>query len=225
MIVGFVGFMGSGKGTAGDILANDFGFKKESFAGALKDVTALMFGWPRVMLEGDTEESRQWREQPEWFWSRKFGRDFTPREALQLIGTEVGRNIFHEDFWVMSLENRLRNGDYVITDVRFPNEIDWIKKQGGVVIEVGRGEKPSWYNTALRANKIPHTEYDQEIYALQDEVHNSEWAWIGSDMNSSIQNDGTVADLKKSIIRALTVCFGESKMNELLHNGVLNETI
>jgi hypothetical protein len=63
MIVGLLGFIGSGKGTAGDIL-KDLGFTPVSFAKGVKDVTAEMFGWPRHLLEGDTQHSRDWREMP-----------------------------------------------------------------------------------------------------------------------------------------------------------------
>ncbi len=61
MIVGLVGFIGSGKGTVGDILEQK-GFIKDSFAKPLKDACSVMFGWPREMLEGDTEVSRKWRD-------------------------------------------------------------------------------------------------------------------------------------------------------------------
>jgi ABC-type oligopeptide transport system ATPase subunit len=59
MIIGIVGFAGSGKGTVGDILVNDHDFTKLSFADAVKDATSAIFGWPRHLLEGDTNESRQ----------------------------------------------------------------------------------------------------------------------------------------------------------------------
>ena len=75
MIVGLLGFIGSGKGTAGDIL-KDMGFTPVSFAKGVKDVTAEMFGWPRHLLEGDTQVSREWREQPDKFWSEEFGKPF-----------------------------------------------------------------------------------------------------------------------------------------------------
>ena len=104
MIVGLLGFIGSGKGTAGDIL-KDLGFTPVSFAKGVKDVAAEMFGWPRHLLEGDTEQSRQWREKPDKFWTEEFRREFTPRLALQLMGTEVGRDVFHQDFWVIKLKN------------------------------------------------------------------------------------------------------------------------
>lgn len=59
MLIGVVGFAGSGKGTVADILVRDHGFKKLSFADALKDAVATIFGWERHLLEGDTDESRE----------------------------------------------------------------------------------------------------------------------------------------------------------------------
>ena len=75
MIVGLLGFIGSGKGTAGDIL-KDMGFTPVSFAKGVKDVAAEMFGWPRHMLEGDTQASREWRERDDPFWSKQMKKDF-----------------------------------------------------------------------------------------------------------------------------------------------------
>ena len=68
MIIGICGLIGSGKGTVADVLV-DQGFKKVSFADRLKDGVSTIFGWDRAMLEGDTDESRQWREQRDDFWS------------------------------------------------------------------------------------------------------------------------------------------------------------
>ena len=75
MIVGLVGFIGSGKGTAGELL-NELGFTSKSFAGPVKDVAASMFGWERALLEGDTDYSRNFRETPCPFWSKKMGKPF-----------------------------------------------------------------------------------------------------------------------------------------------------
>ena len=194
-VVGFVGFIGSGKGTAGDILCEK-GYIRESFAKGVKDVASQMFGWPRGMLEGDTEDSRKWRETPDRYWSAKFGRDFTPREALQKLGTEVGRDVFHQDFWVFELENRLKYHDspIVITDVRFPNEINWIRSVGGKVYEIQRGSNPPWYKFL----KATHPEKDKlsrwDIMSDYD-VHHSEWAWVGCKVDGTIKNDGSIEDL------------------------------
>lgn len=58
IIIGLCGAQGAGKDTVGEILINEYGFHKLSFASALKDMLAALFSWPRELLEGDTEESR-----------------------------------------------------------------------------------------------------------------------------------------------------------------------
>ena len=194
-VIGFVGFIGSGKGAAGDILVEK-GYKHESFANGVKDVVSTMFKWPRHLLEGNTQASREWREEPNEYWSEKFGRPFTPREALQKMGTEVGRDIFHEDFWVFQLEKRISYHDdaIVITDVRFPNEIEWIRSIGGKVYEIQRGNNPNWYK--LLAATCPTKDRDYRWSMMNDYgVHPSEWSWIGCPIDGKIKNDGTIEDL------------------------------
>ena len=84
MIVGLCGAQGSGKDTVANILVANYGFVRISFAAALKDVIAILFSWPRHMLEGDTPESRTWREAPDAEWSQKTGiPGFSPRKALR----------------------------------------------------------------------------------------------------------------------------------------------
>jgi len=195
MIIGLVGFIGSGKGTVGDILEQK-GFIKDSFAKPLKDACSVIFGWPREMLEGDTEVSRKWREEPDVYWSEKFGKSFSPRLALQLMGTEAGRNVFHEDIWVISLLNRSKGKDVVVTDVRFQNEIKYIQDNGGIVIRVKRGEEPEWYNLALDANQG----FSSAQMGMRDKgIHQSETNWIGSDFDYVIENDGTITDLGNKV--------------------------
>ena len=202
MIIGLVGLIGSGKGTVADLLVERHGYSKESFAGSVKDAVSTIFGWDRALLEGDTIKSREWREEPDAWWSKRLGKDFSPRLALQLMGTEAGRNIFHSDLWIYSVERRINpNKNYVIADVRFPNEIKMIKDLGGKIVRVRRGEIPKWFYTALQQN-LTH-EYD--LWILQDqnelmdqkypEIHYSEWAWIGSDYDSTITNQGSLEDL------------------------------
>jgi len=52
MIIGICGFIGCGKDTVADHLTNEHGFRRESFAGTLKDAVSVVFGWDREMLEG-----------------------------------------------------------------------------------------------------------------------------------------------------------------------------
>jgi len=224
MIVGLVGFIGSGKGTAGDIL-NELGFIKESFAGSVKDIASVMFGWPRHLLEGDTDESRKFREEPDEVWSKRFGRPFTPREALQKVGTEVGRDLFHQDFWVQALDAKVNfKKHYVITDVRFPNEINWIQENGGIIVEIQRGENPEWYGK-LKELKRHGTGYGFRKQMMNElDVHESEWAWVGQDIDFRIDNNTTKEALQDCLIAVLTNRF-DMRTISTLHNGELNEVI
>ena len=215
MIVGLLGFIGSGKGTAGDML-KDMGFTPVSFAKGVKDVAAEMFGWPRHLLEGDTEQSREWREKPDAFWTKELGKEFTPRLALQLMGTEVGRDVFHQDFWVIKLKNYIQqnpNQNYVITDVRFQNEIEFVHSFNGILIEIQRGLKPHWYDIAGMANRGDHKA--ERFMLEQSGVHESEWRWIGGYIDHHIDNAGSLEELKKKLINCLTQSYGSSILSEL----------
>ena len=203
MIIGICGFIGSGKDTAANYLVGWHGFRRDSFAGALKDAVAAVFGWDRELLEGSTPESRIWRETVDPWWSQRLGRpQLTPRWILQQWGTEVCRKSFHDDIWIAALENRLRTrtGHTVISDVRFPNEIATIRNRGGQVIWVQRGGTPEWYNVALEtvAGKFDH------MAQAYPEVHPSEWAWIGTKFDAVIDNNGTVEHMHEQIKNLLS---------------------
>jgi hypothetical protein len=202
-IIGLVGFIGCGKGTVSNILVNDYGYIEDSFASTVKDVCSSIFGWPRHLLEGDTLESRQWRDTVDIWWSKNLNIEkFTPRKALTMLATDVIRNNFNKDIWYLSLLNRMRNftnTKIVISDARFINEIKFIKDNGGKIIRIKRGPEPDWYQLALDTN-IGKTS------AMHDrtDIHESEWQWIGSDFDYIINNDGTIDNLKKQINDILT---------------------
>lgn len=201
MIIGLVGFAGSGKGTVADILCDEFNFSKIAFADPLKDAVSAIFDWPRNLVEGDTIPSRVFREKPDSFWSEKFERDFTPREALQKLGTEACRNVFDQDIWIYALEKRIdRERNTVVTDVRFPNEIECINRLDGHVVRVKRGKEPIWYETAY--NHLHNEEY--QMYKKYPDVHISEWAWIGHPLiQHIIDNNGSMYELKNNTIKLL----------------------
>lgn len=200
-IIGICGLAGSGKDTIGDALVNNLpNWEKVSFASHLKDVTALLFGFDRKMLAGETPEDRAIREQPDKFWSEKMGKDFTPRYALQYLGTNLLRNQLHQNIWVDCLERKILESDknVVITDVRFPNEINMIRNIGGEIWRVERGVLPQWWETALYYNTQPNT---LEIPSEFNGVHESEWRWVGYDRpNHIFKNDGTIEDLEKKVL-------------------------
>jgi hypothetical protein len=204
MIVGFVGFIGSGKDTAADYLVNFHGYRRDSFANTLKDAVACVFGWDRVLLEGRTKEAREWREQPDTWWSDRLGRNITPRLMLQLWGTEVCRNGFHDDIWIASLENKMRKtGDnIVISDVRFPNEIKAIHNAGGIVVRIKRGDNPEWYDAAVSVNAGPDgnaTWSLSKARLAQLKIHASETAWVGGAIDHTVYNDTTIDALFEQI--------------------------
>lgn len=198
MIIGVCGLIGAGKDTIADYLVNIHEFRRDSFAATLKDACAAVFGWDREMLEGRSRSSREWREQPDQWWSQRLGREITPRYILQYWGTEVCRRGFHDDIWIASLENKLRTAqdDVVISDCRFPNEIAAIRAQCGSVIRVVRGPDPHWYSLAEHANR--GTEFAS--VALQNlGVHASETSWIGTDFDRIIDNNGSMDDLYQQV--------------------------
>ena len=199
MIIGVCGFIGSGKDTVADYLTNFHGFRRESFANSLKDAVAHVFGWDRTMLEGRTKQAREWREQKDDWWSNRLGVLITPRWVLQFWGTEVCRKAFHDDIWIASLENKLRNStdDIVISDCRFPNEIKSIKDAGGIVVRVVRGPEPDWYDAAIDANSGDrHMGWALGRKKLEDlKIHASETAWVGTKFDVILDNNASIDDL------------------------------
>ena len=201
MIIGICGFIGSGKDTIADYLVNFHGFRRESFANTLKDAVSAVFGWDRVLLEGRTKQAREWREQVDPWWSERLGMpNLTPRWVLQYWGTEVCRKGFHDDIWIASLENKLRNSrdDVVISDCRFPNEIKSIRDAGGIIVWVKRGELPEWYDWALSANRgqTGNMNWAMSKHKLeQAKIHASETAWVGTKFDAVLENNQTLDEL------------------------------
>ena len=181
MLIGLVGLIGSGKDTVAERLVTHHGYKRDSFAKSLKDAVSSMFNWDRELLEGNTSESRKWREQPDKFWSEKMGKEITPRWVLQYFGTEVMRQGMYDAIWVDSVIGRYKGDKTVISDTRFQNEIKTIKAHGGIVVLVKRGP-------------IPTREEMQK-----QGVHQSEWDWIGSDFDYIIDNTSSLEGLNANI--------------------------
>ena len=192
MIIGICGLIGSGKGTVADILVEHHNFEKLSFADKLKDGVSAVFGWDRQMLEGDNDESRKWREEKDKFWSKETGKTITPRLILQLFGTDCMRNGYFDGIWVSLVKQKIIDNpdtNWVIPDVRFPNEVKMIQNVQGKVWQVRRGELPQWF--------IDYRDEDVE----PNDVHASEWAWIDKDnsFDHIIYNNNSLEKLLKKI--------------------------
>lgn len=133
-LVGISGKKGSGKSTLAKKLildaqvetANLINYKQMSFANTLKEMAAVAIGCSRVSLNEET-----FKQQPV-----PFAPDVTIRKVLQVLGTEVGRQL-DPDFWVKRLfADWSKSQFWVIDDVRFPNEVKAIQDRGGIVIRL-----------------------------------------------------------------------------------------
>ena len=127
VIIGISGWARSGKDTIADYMVKTHGFKKLSFGQAVKDsLYALNPGSLKEAVDKDGWDIV--KQDPE------------VRRLLQRMGTEVGRNLYGEDFWVNQTFKNIESEDYdfVIPDVRFKSEANEIKKRGGVIIRVSR---------------------------------------------------------------------------------------
>lgn len=132
IVVGITGAAGAGKGTVASML----GWHEVSFADPLYDMISVMTGYSVEQLK-----DRQFKEQviP---WLGK-----SPRQLLQTLGTEWGRDVVAKDVWRKIAARRIRNAGVscvAIPDVRFDDEADMIHEEfGGVVWEVVRPDAPT----------------------------------------------------------------------------------
>jgi len=186
-LIGLCGLISSGKGTVADHLG-ETGFIAISFAETLKDAASCIFGWDRDMLEGSTAEARAAREVKDEWWSERLGFETSPRSMLQFMGTEVMRHNLHSDIWALATEKRIIEmseqyqwANFVISDVRFPNEVAMIRRLGGEIWHIRRGDLPEWFG------KNP------------DHIHASETAWNNEQFDHVVYNDYAIEDLKKAV--------------------------
>ena len=174
-LIGLSGKSGSGKDTVANYLVTNYNYTKLSFGSVLKDVVSCIFGWPRNLLEGDTKESREFRNKEDKWWSEHLKIKITPRIALQKIGTDVFRMHFHQDIWLLILKKQITKYDkVVVTDIRFLNECNMIKEIGGIIMKISRD------------NIIKDTHLSENI------LDNIKFKY-------NITNNGTIEELNKKI--------------------------
>ena len=205
-IVGLLGYIGSGKGTVADRLVKNHGYHKINFADTLKDVTSIIFGWDRALLEGDTKESRAFRDKVDAYWSKKYNREITPRKVLQDLGTEVFRETFDANIWINCLEKKILDCGHdkiVVSDTRFPNECEFIKNMsGGVLMSVWSNDLPEFHEKLLETRGMTTEDYNSYMkYHLGYVPHASETAWVlpYGDTTAKIGNFGSLDDLYTTV--------------------------
>lgn len=136
VLIGLTGKKRSGKDTTADYLVEKYGFEKISFATPLKEICKILFSFSDNQLYGDEKEEIDKR------W------DISPRKVFQFIGTNLFRDRMSElipniekNFWVKCTEEILEsklNKNIVVTDCRFDNEVNVIKKHKGYVFRINR---------------------------------------------------------------------------------------
>ncbi len=128
LLIGLAGPARCGKSTAQALLAEEFGLVRLNFADPIKDALTTMLDIDFHSLEGAA------KEEPLYHLGR------SPRELMQTLGTEWGRELCGSDWWIKVAERRLAmfegiEGDAysgaVISDVRFNEEADWLRNRGG----------------------------------------------------------------------------------------------
>ena len=154
----------------------------------------------------------------------------TPRKILQLLGTEAGRQIIHPNIWVNALMSNYKlilnkwddkgnnlYPDWIITDMRFPNELEAVKAKGGITIRVNRGtefqkclDNSSYFYenyVTINGEKPEVTDMNREFfknYKLKNPQHESETALDTATFDYQINNNGTIDELIHMVKDILT---------------------
>lgn len=207
MIIGISGRIASGKNTVGDIIEklcltnNGPKFEQKAFAGKLKQMASLLTGIPvedfedqefkksYLGAEWGTVESNPLNAVPV-FENIEFNHLMSVRELLQKLGTEAIRNGLHPNAWVNALMCEYKRpklseynpSNWIITDVRFPNELEAIEDVKGLTLKVVR---------PVEKSKTPAR------------LHPSETSLDKAEFNYTIINDGSIADLIEKVRQIL----------------------
>lgn len=153
-------------------LEEQSGWETRKFAGKLKDIAAHLLG-----IDVEKFEEQDFKKtvlDPMWWTPCDEGfQPMTVREFLQKLGTDSLRTGLHENVWVNALfadYQTTQDGDYpnwIITDVRFPNEAQAIRYKGGVIIRIERpGVKP--INNHPSETGLDNWNFDYKIANVSD---------------------------------------------------------
>lgn len=160
LLIGITGRAGAGKSTVARMLSADYAFTELALAEPILDMLCALFA--TAGIDGAWAVERSLKEQP-----TQLG--YSYRHLAQTLGTEWGRHL-HPDFWLRVLALRLQSAELateniVVSDIRFPNEADFITARGGVIVRVLRrpleetpGSTPRFSPTRPHASES-HTDH------------------------------------------------------------------
>ena len=141
VLIGLAGYAGSGKSTVATMLYEEHGFARARFAGPLKAMMAALLKDSGADDETIHELIEGANKNHPSIWLN----GISPRVAMQTLGTEWGRVLMGEDFWIElaarkieRFRRRYPSVPMVFEDVRFVNEADLIRAKGGIVLRVDR---------------------------------------------------------------------------------------
>ena len=151
MLIGVTGLAQHGKDTIGNRLVKAHGFRRLGFANVLKELALRVNPIIPRHTTGTLVRLDQFVGEVGWEEAKKHGE---VRRFLQELGTGV-RDYVGDDVWIDALERRWLDGgdvDVVITDVRFQNEANWIRRNNGYLIRVVRRENGKAFDNGVDAD-------------------------------------------------------------------------
>ncbi|MGW0626192.1 deoxynucleotide monophosphate kinase family protein [Streptomyces sp. NPDC002758] len=158
--IGLHGFAGAGKDTVAEILGQ-YGYTRVAFADVLRE--ALYVLNPIIIFDEYGYELRVKDLVDTLGWDEAKRQYEEIRRMLQVLGTEVGREMIDQNVWVDSVFKKLEEDKkYVFTDVRFTNEHHAIDSRLGTLIRIARpgvgpindhksdkGLPPEWFDATI----------------------------------------------------------------------------
>lgn len=161
MLVGLAGPAGVGKTTIANLLVKYMGFERLAYADPLKWSLVSLTGLP---IQHFTDPKLKESAIPE------LGK--SPRQLMQLFGTEFVRGMVYDDFWVWRMSERLPyKMDYknvVIDDCRFENETALVRERGGQVIHLERNFESPTIHTSHESEQSLKVHEDDLIISSGD---------------------------------------------------------
>jgi len=134
-LIGISGLAGSGKDTfakfINDKAIDDYrDVQLYAFADPLKEVCSVLFN-----VDIDRFYDRDHKETIITEWNK------SPRTMMQLVGTDLVRRGISDAFWIDRARSALNSAHasiFIVTDVRFENEAQFIRDSGGIMYHVKR---------------------------------------------------------------------------------------